>query len=301
MEPKKVNEKEQIDVMKAEAKEAGIKSPFDEIDEPEKKPDETGKPDKEESPESKPEGDKKPDESRQSRVPTSERKERSTSHLSDKIREGLEKKLGEKYDKELSDLRTQLAEAKKGNLTPQENKELDADIETTAKSLNVKPDQLREIVKLSRKSFEKELKDLQDKVSKYESRTQDDEVAEQEEIFNGEWDEVMPSLKEQYPNATKEQLEKAYDQMDELAHSEKYQNYDLDYILFKEKSAFEKVLFSPKKKGFESGSTPEHNAEEGDEEMFTGKAPKSYSDFEKMERTTKNFEESLPDTRFSIK
>jgi hypothetical protein len=293
-------EQTHVDEMRAESKELGFKSPFDDLDEG-KKADETAKPDKEESEESKPEDGKKPDESRQPRVPTSERKERSPSHLSDRIREGVEKKLGEKYDKELNDLRIQLAEAKKGNLTPAENKELEADIDATAKALNVKPEQLREIVKLSRKSFETELKTLQDKVAKYESKTQDDEIAEQEEIFNSEWEEVTPSIQEQFPNASKEQLAKAQDHMDELAHSEKYQNYDLDYILFKEKAAFEKILFSPKKKGFESGATPERNLDEDEPEVFSGKAPKSVSDFEKMDKATKAFEESLPDTRFSIK
>ena len=298
MEPKQpIDEQAHIDAMRAESKDAGIKSPFDEIEAPVKKADETAAPKEESKPD-----EKKADESRQSRVPTSERKERSTSHLSDKIREGLEKKLGEKYDKELGDLRTQLAEARKGNLTPTENRELDADIEATAKALNVKPEQLREIVKLSQKSFERELRDLKEKVTKYEQRDEVDEVAEQEEIFNGEWEELSPSLKDQFPNASKEQLERAYEAMDELAHSEKYQNYDLDYILFKEKAAFEKVLFSPRKRGFESGSTPEHQMNEDDEDMFANPSrPMTFKDFEKMDRRTKAFEESLPDTRATLK
>lgn len=296
-EDKPVDEQKHVDAMRAEAKDAGIKDAFEGIEAPEKKADETAAP-KEESEKL----EKALDESRQSRVPTSERKERTASHLSDRIREGVEKKLGEKYDKELSDLRAQLLEAKKGNLTPDENKELDSDIEATAKALNVKPEQLKEIVKLSRKSFDGELKDMKDKLSKYEQREQVDAVAEQEEIFNSEWDELSPSLKDQFPNASKEQNEKAYDLMDELSHSEKYQNFDLDYILFKEKAQFDRVLFSPRKKGFESSSTPEHQVDEDDSDMFENTSkPMTFKDIEKMEKRTRAFEESLPDTRFTLK
>ena len=88
---------------------------------------------------------------------------------------------------------------------------------------------------------------------------------EQHEIFNEEWTDTEVSLKAQFPNATAEQLAKAKATMKELAYTDQYVEKEMDYILFKEKSKFDAVLFSPKQKTFESGKTPTVEFNESDE------------------------------------
>jgi len=69
-------------------------------------------------------------------------------------------------------------------------------------------------------------------------------VKEQEELasFSNEWSTVSSQIKEKYPDATKEQITKAKKTMDELAHTQKYHQTTLDYILFKENSVFDEML-----------------------------------------------------------
>lgn len=283
------SEDQVIEAMKAEEKDAGIPSTFPE-DEPTPKADEPTAPEvkPEVTPEVKPEA--KPDETtRQSRAPLRER-----------IREGVEAKVKAQYDEKLAEA---IAEYKKGNPLAPNTSDIEADIKATAAELGVDEEQVRKIVMLARKGHEDKIKELETNLSekdKKEKELQDEkEAADQEKIFNTEWKELAPAIKEKFPNASPEQLAKAEELMDEFAFTDKYHSVDLDYILHKEAPAFEKVLFSPKVKGFESSSTPEADLENEDADPFSKPFdPKSYKDVEKMDKKMKSFEESLPDDRF---
>ena len=242
----------------------------------------------------------KPDEnkSRQSRAPFREARER--------MKEGLEKKYEEKFGKEINDLKSQLEEMKKGNLTKTETTDLKADIESLATELKLDPVALEKIISVSRKGVDSELTQVKNKLSEYESkekeRSEERIIAEQEEIFNEEFKEVLPSIKEQFPNASREQIEAAKEKLDELAHSEKYAEVELDYVLYKEKEELGKILFSPKVRGPESDSTNEETLEDDSENsIFNGKTPTSIADLERLDRKTKEFESGLTDSRYTLK
>lgn len=285
--------------LNAEAKENGFKPVFEDDEKPAIPP----KAEDKEEGELDMTDDKKTtvtpeDNNRQSRAPLRETRER--------IRQGLEVKFEEKYGKEITSLKDTIEKMKKGDLSNTEISDLKGDIKALAKELNIDETHLEKITLLSRKGIDDELTTLKGKLSKYEqleqAKEEDITLQEQEEIFNDEWNDVAPSLKEKFPNASREQLEKAQIHMDELAHSDKYHEYDLDYILFKESKEFEKILFSPKKKGFESTSTPEGDLESEEDDLFTNpKTPQTMNDLLKLERKTKKFEEGLPDTRFTVK
>lgn len=84
--------------------------------------------------------------------------------------------------------------------------------------------------------------------------------AEQKEIFEREWDELLPKLAEQYPNATIIQVKEAQKLMDEISHSSpQLAEYELEDILNSPRYSqkFKDILFSPKKKTFDSGRTSE--------------------------------------------
>lgn len=150
------------------------------------------------------------------------------------------------YDKKFEDLKKELA-TKTPEATKTEN--LEDEIESLAKELDFDPEKTRKLIEVARKGVE--TLSSEDKKALEEYRA-DKETREDAERFETEWNQVLPSLKEQYPNASLEQIAAVKTKVDELAHSEKYAETDMDYILFKEKESIGKTLFSPKKSTFES-------------------------------------------------
>lgn len=157
------------------------------------------------------------------------------------------------YDKKLADLKAEMSKSKP-NETTTEN--LEEEVKKLADELQFDQDKVRRIIEVARKGIEPLTADDKKLLEEYradkEARQTKDQEREQDEIFTTEWNEVLPSLKAKYPNASEEQLQAAKDAVDELSHSEKYHELDMDYILFKENESIGKILFSPKQATFES-------------------------------------------------
>lgn len=62
------------------------------------------------------------------------------------------------------------------------------------------------------------------------------------EYFNTEWSPLEASLKVRFPNASPEQLKQAREKVNELAHTEKFIDKDLDYVLYKNNADVETLL-----------------------------------------------------------
>lgn len=156
------------------------------------------------------------------------------------------------YDKKFEDLKKELAKSPEAPAT----EHLEDEIASLAKELDFDPEKTRKLIEVARKGVETLSPEDKKAIEEYRSektlREQERVDREQNEIFETEWNQVLPSLKEQYPNASPEQISAAKAQIDELAHSEKYADTDIDYVLFKEKESIGKTLFSPKKSTFES-------------------------------------------------
>ena len=157
------------------------------------------------------------------------------------------------YDKRLADLKAEMSKTKPNEVTTEN---LEEEVKKLAAELQFDEAKTRRIIEVARKGIEPLTADDKKLLEEYradkEARQAKDAEREQDEIFTTEWNEVLPSIKTQYPNATDEQLQSAKDALDELSHSEKYHEMDMDYILFKEKESLGKILFSPKKATFES-------------------------------------------------
>lgn len=154
--------------------------------------------------------------------------------------------------------------AQKYNLDPKGIKEL-------AELIGQKKEEAKEPIKPNLVWDE----EMQDYVEE-ESVVWDD--AEQKEIFDNEWDEILPKIEERYPHASASQVREAQKFMDELAHqSPQLADYDLEDIFDSPKYAqqFKDILFSPKKKTFESGRNAERGTleEEVDFDNFTPDSP----------------------------
>ena len=171
-------------------------------------------------------------------------------------KKGLKEQLQSDFDKKLADA---IAEAKKHKPDEKTTVDLESEIKALAKELDFDEDKVRKIIQVARKGTElspedKELlAEFKENRDYIKGKKEEDFMREQKEIFDTEWTSVIPVLKAQFPNATDEQLAQAKKEMDALSHTEKYSKTELDYIVFKEKAKFEKVLFSPKQKTFESG------------------------------------------------
>lgn len=201
----------------------------------------------------------------------------------------------------IKDLKQKLADATTGKDKKEINDDAEQDIEKLvldkAKELNVKPDVLKSILDLANKSVAGKLKKLDEISTTYEKQNVERFNQEQETIFNTEWSKTLPVFKKDFPNATDEQVKIARNLADKLAHSKAYHRYDMDYIVFKEKAQFDKILFSPKKNTFESaGNTANADAGEDMEEStdFSNASDLSPAEFERREKAREKVLEGSP-------
>lgn len=181
------------------------------------------------------------------------------------VKENLRKELQTDFDKKLEEMRAEFAKAKPND---EKVENLDETITELAKELELDPEKTRRLVEAARKGIEaltpEDKKLLEDFKADKARRETEDQEREQNQQFETEFAAILPDLKKQYPNASEEQLKNVKDKIDELAHSEKYAQTDLDYVIFKEKEEIGKVLFSPKKATFEAPR--QGPVEENDEE-----------------------------------
>ena len=118
--------------------------------------------------------------------------------------------------------------------------------------------------------------ELQARLERFEKSEKQIEMTQR---FSEEWNGFLPAIRKEYPNATPEQLELAREAMDIIAHSRRFHSIpDLEYIFTKAKDDFEEILFSPKKKGFETSRVSGTGAErEGSQKQFRIPEPNDVS------------------------
>lgn len=180
----------------------------------------------------------------------------------------LREELQADFDKKLEKMREEMSKSKPDDA---KTEDLEEDIKRLADELNFDVDKTRKIVETARKGLEvnpEERKLLEETKTFLEQEKQKAFLSEQKQIFDEEFNSVLPELKKQFPNASDEQINLAKAELDKLSHTEKYHTTELDYIVFKEKDLLGKVLFSPKQKTFES-SRPFHQEPE---EEYTRKS-----------------------------
>lgn len=83
--------------------------------------------------------------------------------------------------------------------------------------------------------------------STVEARESENAWSESLTHMNNEWKGVLPGIEATYkPDSGK--MQQAHDLMAELAHTEKYHDKELEYILYKEQEQFEKIFGAPKRR-----------------------------------------------------
>lgn len=151
---------------------------------------------------------------------------------------------------ELAKLREENATLKKNQPPP------DAFIDYAKKQGIENPADVKEMYDLFKAQLDQDLGSKIDALDKEIQTFRDAEVqraeqgAYQESMgkLTDEWSEVTPVIESEYkPNST--QMDEAFSLMADLAHTQKYVDKDLDYILFKEAAQFEQIFGARKRTG----------------------------------------------------
>ncbi len=159
------------------------------------------------------------------------------------------KELAGKVDT-LTGLVQQLAQAR----SPEKQEEAKDELADFASEQNLDAEGLKRLVGIIQKKIQPA-----DKPAEQEPEYKE---AEEAQIFNVEWDDFQEQVEEKFKNSTPSQWKKAKVLMDELSHSEDYHDKDLDYVYFKNKQAFDDILFAPKKKSAETSRVGDAEYEE---------------------------------------
>lgn len=160
----------------------------------------------------------------------------------------LKSQLSEK-DQQIADLIQKGKDAE----TPAEKAEVSDEITALAEEIGADPAgiaKLTEFLKSKVKSDDSGITKEDIELVRNFTKTQSLDQAKAK--FNSEWDKFEPALKAEFPHASAEELANIKKEVDLLAHSPRYNTYEVDYIYFKEKGNLSKLI-SPKRPSYEGG------------------------------------------------
>jgi hypothetical protein len=154
----------------------------------------------------------------------------------------------------------------------------DAEVTAFAKEHNLDEKAVRGLLALARKGIEIPKEQLQ----RIDAAAQAAKHQEEQTYFNSEIAKMLPSLKQQFPNATDEQLQAASTLFKKLGYTEKYLDKELDYILYREKTQFDEIFaVAPAPAPRKGGEQPRPGA--GSPSTLTVADIKEDKDFERLE------------------
>lgn len=193
----------------------------------------------------------------------------------------------------IKEIQRDLATLKAPPAAKQEVKEAIDEIAEFAKTRELDGEALTQLTQILQKKIMNDLeksgklgqgvpKEIQDKLKELEDLKKESTERKEIEHFEKEWSSLVVDLQKQYPNAKAGELAEARKLMDELSHSKEWAKYDLDYVLYKNKSQFDTLLKVAKvSKSGETSSKQivEHDDEEDidlDPENMTPEKMKAY-------------------------
>lgn len=215
--------------------------------------------------------DSESDEDDESDEEEDEEEETDDEESSSKTKKGVPFKAHNKLRKELGDTKRLLDEALEKNKSMEAKlpDDFQERVDTLAKEIGVNdPENLKKIINLIKEvAVDKNVKNLEEKITKLENQVRDEKSATIVDEFPTEWESFETQFTKEYPNATTEQIKSAREAMRELAGSEKtggkpyvhpttgkkvLDPYPLDYIFFKHRSMFDEMVTGKKKPAMES-------------------------------------------------
>ena len=248
-----VDEQQAIDALNASLTESGqaplpVKKESDESEEEEEEEEENDSDDEEEEDEGKESDDGK---HRKGGIPT-----KTFNDVRSQLREKSNRV--QELEDEIASLKKPAAQIDPEVITAAAKKMLGDDAtEEQIKGTEAQLQIIFDLAAQANKASESTIKELKEEL----------EERKQQESFVGEWSGFVGDIKQAYPKANSDQLAEAQKIMDDLSHSEKFKDKDLDYILFKTKDIFDEIFKDRKSKTFESRDTYNHQDDEEDDDI----------------------------------
>lgn len=162
------------------------------------------------------------------------------------IKQYVEEKNG--FKTKIKDLEEKLATYQSAaNKAPGSDEE-DKALQEIADETGITLESAKKFVALARKGTAVP-KDLIDRIEKAEKAAQTEMERAQEiqekDYFKNEFDTIaLPQIQARHKNLPKDKLDAAFAEIDRIAHTKKYHDKSLDYVMFKESAAIDKLLAS---------------------------------------------------------
>lgn len=162
---------------------------------------------------------------------------------------------------------TAIIEAGKKAETKSEKKEVADDIAEFAESIGADPEAIEKLEAFMKKRIANAdgagiTKEDVEFVKKFQAERAQTQA---QDDFKKEWSALAPSIKKEFPGISDADLASVEKAIDKIAHSEGFNDKELDYIYFKKKTELAKLI-SPKRPTFESGGNAREN-EGGDAQV----------------------------------
>lgn len=162
-----------------------------------------------------------------------------------------EKELRETAERERDELSRKLEDATRAKGTENAD-DAEEDAMAYAKKVGADPDLVKRIIEDARKGLEhKPDEALQKDLADFKQWKVANAKTIEQSMFNDEFEKVLPSLKQQYPTASAEEMSAIKKELDAISHTKDWHDKDLDYVAFKNADKLS-ALVSPKKRGMES-------------------------------------------------
>jgi hypothetical protein len=178
----------------------------------------------------------------------------------------------------------ELANQLKGAENKSEKAEVAEDIKAFAESIGADPDAIGKLESFLKSRISKVDNSLskEDVELIKQIKSKEAKLAEQES-FQREWSEFVPSLKKDNPNISDAELLVLQKEFDKLAHTKGFNDKELDYIYYRNKDALSKLI-SPKKKSFESAGNPSKSSESPSFNLSSKASPMDVQNFVQQEK-----------------
>lgn len=170
-----------------------------------------------------------------------------------------------------------------------EKKEDPKDVLEYATEKGADPELVRRIIDEARANQPKLDPEISQRLDRFESWQKQNAHVLEKQMFDEEFAQAAPKLKELFPGATAEELTAMKPELDKLSHSKEMHDKELDYVAFKNREHLS-TLISPHKRGMESKG---RNQVEDNSFEFDPSADLSRMNFAQQEAWNKMYQSAV--------
>lgn len=209
-----------------------------------------------------------------------------------------EKERADTLERENAELKTKM-EALQNAKTPEEKQDALDDLDKFAEETDADPEYLKKYRDLILKGIKIEPDEsLRKDLEEFKAWKAENQKSIDQSNFENEFAKANPVLKELFPSASEDEMKTIKSELNKLAHSAGWNDKELDYIAFKNKTTLG-ALVSPKKRGMESRDRKEGaeiSTEFDPNADYASMTPSQRDNWEKTYREISKSPEGLTET-----